>query len=45
MIAATHDPLMIEHVERIVEMEDGALVGQSEVGQSEEAAEEWSRPG
>ncbi|MCY3655907.1 MAG: ABC transporter ATP-binding protein [Chloroflexi bacterium] len=45
VIAATHDPLMIEHVERIVEMEDGALVGQSEVGQSEEAAEEWSRPG
>ena len=45
VIAATHDPLMIEHVERIVEMEDGALVGQPEVGQSEEAAEDWSRPG
>ncbi|MDE2695672.1 MAG: ABC transporter ATP-binding protein [Chloroflexota bacterium] len=43
VIAATHDPLMIEHVERIVEMEDGALVGQSEVGQSEEAPEDWSR--
>ncbi len=43
VIAATHDPLMIEHVERIVEMEDGALVGQPEVGQSEEAAEDWSR--
>ncbi|MXZ46447.1 MAG: ABC transporter ATP-binding protein [Chloroflexi bacterium] len=45
VIAATHDPLMIEHVERIVEMEDGALVGQSEVGQSDEVAEDWSRPG
>ena len=44
VIAATHDPLMIEHVERIVEMEDGALVGQAEVGQSEEAGEDWNRP-
>ncbi|MYE32239.1 MAG: ABC transporter ATP-binding protein [Chloroflexi bacterium] len=43
VIAATHDPLMIEHVERIVEMEDGTLVGQSEVGRSEEAGEDWSR--
>ena len=40
VIAATHDPLMIEHVERIVEMEDGALVGQSEA-----AADDWTRPG
>ena len=42
VIAATHDPLMIEHVERILEMEDGALVGESE---AESESEEWARPG
>ena len=40
VIAATHDPLMIEHVERILEMEDGALVGESEP-----ESEDWARPG
>ncbi|MYD64792.1 MAG: ABC transporter ATP-binding protein [Chloroflexi bacterium] len=44
VIAATHDPLMIEHVERILEMEDGALVGESE-GEPDAESEEWARPG
>ncbi|MCY4615065.1 MAG: ATP-binding cassette domain-containing protein, partial [Chloroflexi bacterium] len=40
VIAATHDPLMIEHVGRILEMADGELV--SETGAT---PEEWSQPG
>ena len=40
VIAATHDPLMIEHVGRILEMADGELVSETEG-----APEEWGRPG
>ncbi len=40
MIAATHDPLMIEHVGRIFEMADGELVGETKP-----SAAEWTRPG
>ncbi len=29
VITATHDPLMIEHVERVLEMADGALIAES----------------
>ena len=41
VIAATHDPLMIEHVGRILEMADGELVGEA----AAESAEDWSAPG
>ncbi len=41
VIAATHDPLMIEHVGRILEMVDGELVGEV----AAESAEDWSAPG
>ncbi len=41
VIAATHDPLMIEHVGRILEMADGELVSES----AAESAEDWSAPG
>ncbi len=37
VIAATHDPLMIEHVGRVLEMADGALIG-------EETAADWRPP-
>ena len=36
MIAATHDPLMIEHVGRVLEMADGEL--------SEAAPADWRPP-
>ena len=38
VIAATHDPLMIEHVGRVLEMADGALIG-------EETPADWGPPG
>jgi putative ABC transport system ATP-binding protein len=41
VIAATHDPLMIEHVGRILEMADGELVSET----AAESAEDWSAPG
>ncbi len=41
VIAATHDPLMIEHVGRILEMADGELVGEA----AAESAEDWSARG
>lgn len=41
VIAATHDPLMIEHVGRILEMVDGELAGEEAL----ESAEDWSAPG
>ena len=37
VIAATHDPLMIEHVGRVLEMADGALIG-------EETPADWRPP-
>ncbi len=43
VITATHDPLMLEHVARVVEMADGALLPE-EAGPADEAAR-WSRPG
>ena len=41
VIAATHDPLMIEHVGRILEMADGELVSETRA----EASDDWSQPG
>ena len=42
VIAATHDPLMIEHVGRIFEMADGELVGETA---AEAAPADWGSPG
>ena len=43
VITATHDPLMLEHVTRVVEMADGALL--PEEARPEDEAMRWSRPG
>ena len=42
VIAATHDPLMIEHVGRILDMADGELVSETT---AEAAPADWGRPG
>ncbi len=47
VITATHDPLMIEHVDRVVEMADGALLPEARSPGDERAQEQaapWGRP-
>ena len=47
VITATHDPLMLEHVGRVVEMADGELlpeVSLPEEERDEERASPWGRP-